>query len=71
MKTQGEANHKRLFNTENKLRVDGGGVLGRWVIGIEEGTCWNEHWVLNVSDLFLKPRLHCMLANLTTTTKNF
>ena len=24
-----EANHKRLFNTENKLRVDGGGQEGR------------------------------------------
>ena len=36
-----EANHKRLLKTENKLRVDGG-----WVMGIEEGTCWDEHWVL-------------------------
>ena len=42
-----EANHKRLLKTENKLRVDGGaGGRGKWVIGIEEGTCWNEHWVL-------------------------
>ena len=24
------------------------GVLGKgkWVMGIEEGTCWDEHWVL-------------------------
>ena len=23
---------------------------GKWVMGIEEGTCWDEHWVLYVSD---------------------
>ena len=22
----------------------------RWVMGIKEGTCYNEHWVLYVSD---------------------
>ena len=36
-----EPKHKRLLKTENKLRVDGG-----WVMGIEEGICWDEHWVL-------------------------
>ena len=42
-----EANHKRLLNTENTLRVDGGvGRRGGWVMGIEEDTCWDEHWVL-------------------------
>ena len=20
--------------------------MGKWVMGIEEGTCWDEHWVL-------------------------
>ena len=46
-----EANHKRLLNTENKLRVDDGmGERGKWVMGIEEGTCWDEYWVLYVSD---------------------
>ena len=45
-----EANHKRLLNTENKLRVDGeAGERGKWVMHIEEGTCWDEHWVLFVS----------------------
>ena len=42
-----EGNHNRLLKTENKLRVDGeweGG--GKWVMGIEEGTCWDDHWVL-------------------------
>ena len=24
----------------------GGGRKGKWVMGIEEGTCWDEHWVL-------------------------
>ena len=24
----------------------GGGERGKWVMGIEEGTCWDEHWVL-------------------------
>ena len=54
IQTEREANHKRLLNTENKLRVDEGGELrvglGRWVMGFEEGTCWDEHWVLYVSD---------------------
>ena len=41
------ANHKRLLNTENKLRVDEGvGERGKWVMGVEEGTFWDEHWVL-------------------------
>ena len=38
------------LNTEYKLRVDGGGVEGKMGDGIEEGTCWDEHWVLYVSD---------------------
>ena len=46
-----EANHKRLLNTKSKLRVDGGGEEGgKWVMGTEEGTCWDEHWVVYVSD---------------------
>ena len=42
-----EVNHKRLLNTENKLRVDGGrgGGERKWVMVSEEGTCWDEHWV--------------------------
>ena len=46
-----EANHKILLNTEHKLRVDGRvGERGKWVMGIKEGTCWDEHWVLYGSD---------------------
>ena len=30
--------------------MEGLGGWGKWVMGIEEGTCWDEHWVLNVSD---------------------
>ena len=22
------------------------GQRGKWVMGMEEGTCWDEHWVL-------------------------
>ena len=38
---------------ENKLRVAGGVVGGgwaKWVRGIEEDTCWDEHWVLYIGD---------------------
>ena len=46
-----EANHERLLRTENKARVDGRwGEMGKLVMGIEEGTCWDEHWVLYGSD---------------------
>ena len=26
----------------------GGGGEGKWVMGIEEGTCWDEHCVLYI-----------------------
>ena len=26
------------------------GEWGKWVMGIEEGTWWDEHWVLYVSN---------------------
>ena len=44
-----EAKPKRVLNTEKNRRVDGG-EGGKWVMGIEEGTCWDEHRVLYVSD---------------------
>ena len=25
----------------------GVGGRGKWVMGIEEGACWEEHWVLH------------------------
>ena len=35
-----EANHKRLLDTKNKLRVEWGmGERGKWVMGIQECTC--------------------------------
>ena len=41
--------HKRLLNTENKLRVgEAQGEEGK--MGTEEGTCWDDHWVLYVSN---------------------
>ena len=27
-----------------------GGGWAKWGMGIKEGTCWEEHWVLYVSD---------------------
>ena len=54
IKTDREANHKRLLNTENKLRLldrQWVGEWAKWVMGlIKEGTCWDKHWVLYVSD---------------------
>ena len=38
---------------ENKWRIDQGKRVGgcaKWVMGIQEGSCWDEHWVLHVSD---------------------
>ena len=29
---------------------EGGGGEARWVMGIQEATCCDEHWVLYVSD---------------------
>ena len=43
-----ETNHKRLLNTENKLRVSGE-VLDRGM-SIKEGASWDEHWLLYISD---------------------
>ena len=28
---------------------------GKWVMGIEEGTCWDERWALDVSDESWEP----------------
>ena len=43
----------RDLTIENKPRLAGGKVHGewpKWVMGIKEGTCWDEHWVLYGSD---------------------
>ena len=37
----------------NYRQLTGGEVVAgwaRWVMYIKEDTCWNEHWVLSVSD---------------------
>ena len=49
-KRERETNHERLLMMENKLRSDGGRFASRWVMGIEEGTRYDEYWVLHVSD---------------------
>lgn len=41
--------HERLLTPGNKLRVAGGKVAGGWgngVMGVREGTSWDEHQVL-------------------------
>ena len=48
-KQRGRQTHKRLLNTENRMRADGGGEKGKWM-GSEEGTWWDEHWVWYVSN---------------------
>ena len=41
-----ETNHETLKYRE---QTEGGcGVVGEWVMGTEDGTCWDEHWVLYV-----------------------
>ena len=30
--------------------MGGRGRRGKWVMGTEEGTCWDEYWVLYASD---------------------
>ena len=52
-KKEREGNHERLLTRENKLRIsgrEGGGGCAKWVMGMKEGTCWDEYWVLYVSD---------------------
>ena len=34
------------------------------MVGVKEGMCRDEHWVLYETDEALKPVLHCMLTNL-------
>ena len=49
IKKDREENHKKLLNTENKLRIPGGvlgGGMGLMGDGHQEGNCW----VLYVSD---------------------
>ena len=46
MQTEREASHKRLLHTENKLRLDRGGLVEeciKWLKVIEENTLWDEH----------------------------
>ena len=54
IKTRRRIKHKRLLNTENKLRVTGWvvceGRWAKWIRGIKEDTCWDEHWVLYTGD---------------------
>ena len=47
--SEGEINHEILWTPGNKLRVSEGMGVGEWVslvMGIKEGTYFNELWVL-------------------------
>ena len=46
-------NHERLLTPANKLKVAEREGVGEWVIlvmGIKEGMCCNEHWVLHANN---------------------
>ena len=50
---------------ENKLRVAGGfvgGGMAKWVRGIKEVTCWDEHWVLYIRDESLESTPEIIIA---------
>ena len=38
-----------------------GGVGGNWVVGIKEGTCCDEHWVLHTPDGLLNSKSELMM----------
>ena len=49
---------------------------GEWVMGIEEGACWDEHWVsLYVSEESQEPtpktKRHCIYCTLVDLTVNY
>ena len=51
-----ETKHERLWALRNKLRVTeerGVGGGGNRVMGIKEGTCCDEHWVLYATNELL------------------
>ena len=46
-------NHERLWTLGSKLRASEGRGLGEWdrlVMGIKEGMCCDEHWVLYITN---------------------
>ena len=61
-KSERETDHERLWTPENKqgYRREGVGGWGNRVMGIKEGTCCDEHWVLYATNELLN-----------TTTKTY
>ena len=47
------------------MGVGGAERVGKRVMSIVEGTCWDEHWVLYISDESQESTLEAKLANLT------
>ena len=59
-KSERETNHQRLWTPRIKLRATDGRVVegwGSWVTGINEGTCCDEHWVLQANNESLNTTL--------------
>ena len=70
MKIKREKHHKRLLTLRNKVRVAGEEVAGAWgnrMMGMKEGTGWNEHWVLYATDESLNstPETNTTICKLT------
>ena len=45
------------------------GEKGKWVMGIEEGTCWDEHWVLYGNEFDNKLHTHTHTHTHSSITK--
>ena len=60
-----EANHKRLLNTENKLRADGGWALRRAPVGMSTGCCMETNLTIN---FILKKRKKTLIWFLAINT---
>ena len=57
-KSERETSHERIWTLGNKLRVTEGMGVGGWgdqVMGIKEGICWEDHWVLYATNRSLNP----------------
>ena len=46
LEREGAKTQETPKNQEQTEGLWGVGGWGGWVMGIEEGTCWDEHWML-------------------------
>ena len=47
------------------------GGWAKWVMEIKEGTCWDEHWVLQVSDESLNSTPEAILQYMLCMLNNY